>query len=216
MRVCAVDADESTVFIFMALGVTMQSMPKRGRPPEADRRAISLVALKLFERDGFDHVTMDAVATAAEVSRRTLFRLFPSKADLVWDGLDEVLALAKIELATLAKNNASFSAVVEEFFFGMLKHLEDPVVAKLARRRLRLIAQSPVLFGHQAINDLQQVISTAIAATSVPGKAPPVLVANTLVGLAFAAILWWAQNEGVMSASEALRASLKALQVEDA
>ncbi len=61
----------------------MHPEPKGGRPLEVDRQKVSLLALSLFEKRGFDDVTMDEIATAAEISRRTLFRAFPSKADLV-------------------------------------------------------------------------------------------------------------------------------------
>ena len=56
---------------------------------------IAQVALRLFEQKGFEAVTMEDVAKAASVSRRTLFRHFPSKADLVWAGTDEVLGVLK-------------------------------------------------------------------------------------------------------------------------
>ena len=65
---------------------------RRGRPQEADPREIARIALELFEREGFDRVTMDEIADAASVSRRTLFRLFPSKWDLVWGSLGGVVA----------------------------------------------------------------------------------------------------------------------------
>lgn len=61
--------------------------------------AIEQVAFDLFEREGFDATTMDDIATAVGVSRRTLFRYYPSKNDILWGQFDDSLrALA----ATLA------------------------------------------------------------------------------------------------------------------
>jgi AcrR family transcriptional regulator len=42
------------------------------------------VAFRLFREHGFDATTADDIANAAGVSRRTLFRYFPSKEDLVF------------------------------------------------------------------------------------------------------------------------------------
>jgi AcrR family transcriptional regulator len=46
----------------------MQPRAKRGRPQEVDPRHVSRVALQLFERRGFDQVTMDEIAEAASVT----------------------------------------------------------------------------------------------------------------------------------------------------
>lgn len=47
------------------------------------RDALRAAAMRLFTERGFDGVTMDDVASAAGVSRRTAFRYFRSKDDLV-------------------------------------------------------------------------------------------------------------------------------------
>lgn len=50
------------------------------------RRRLAATALELFLEHGFDSVSVADVAAAAEVSKPTLFRYFPSKEDLVLDG----------------------------------------------------------------------------------------------------------------------------------
>nr|WP_225957247.1 TetR family transcriptional regulator [Amycolatopsis lexingtonensis] len=47
------------------------------------RTAISTAAIRLFLERGFDAVGVAEVASAAEVSKRTLFAYFPTKEDLV-------------------------------------------------------------------------------------------------------------------------------------
>jgi AcrR family transcriptional regulator len=186
------------------------SLPRpRGRPVEVDRRHVALVALRLFERQGFDLVTMDEVAEAASVSRRTCFRLFPSKADLVWDGLAELLEVLKPRVAALAGKAMSPVALLEEVFLESLRTLDDPAVAKEARRRLRLIAASPGLLNHHTLEELQSLVRKLIGDQESPGDPPSALVAQALVAVGFSAVLWWAQQDGAMSAADAFRASLQ-------
>jgi AcrR family transcriptional regulator len=63
------------------------------RPERADaarnREKILRAAAELFERDGVDAVSMDAVARAAGVSKGTLFHRFGSRAGLAMALLDE-------------------------------------------------------------------------------------------------------------------------------
>jgi AcrR family transcriptional regulator len=167
-----------------------------------------LVALRLFERKGFDQVTMDEIAEAAEVSRRTLFRTFPSKTELVWDGLGEVLGELKRRAVEQAETKASLPELVEGVFALTLRRFEDPAAAKVARRRLRLIGASPELLNHQTIDELQAVLTSMIAAARKPGDPPPDLMARTLVAVGFSSILWWAQQEEGASAAKAFRDSL--------
>ncbi|MEU9864233.1 TetR family transcriptional regulator [Streptomyces sp. NPDC047971] len=54
----------------------------RERKRERTRQAISEAAIALFLEKGFDAVPVAEVAAAAEVSKPTLFRYFPTKEDL--------------------------------------------------------------------------------------------------------------------------------------
>ncbi|WP_030227000.1 TetR/AcrR family transcriptional regulator [Streptomyces sp. NRRL WC-3626] len=55
----------------------------RARKRERTRDAIGAAAVSLFLEHGFDRVSVNDVAAAAEVSKPTLFRYFPTKEDLV-------------------------------------------------------------------------------------------------------------------------------------
>ncbi|WP_353946854.1 TetR family transcriptional regulator [Streptomyces sp. HUAS MG91] len=59
----------------------------RERKKEQTRQRIAAVALRMFTERGFDAVTVNEIAEAAEVARTTLFAYFPAKESLVLDGV---------------------------------------------------------------------------------------------------------------------------------
>jgi AcrR family transcriptional regulator len=54
------------------------------------REAIAQAAADLFHQRGFDAVTIDDVARAADVSRQTVFNYFPTKEQMLFDREDEI------------------------------------------------------------------------------------------------------------------------------
>jgi AcrR family transcriptional regulator len=61
----------------------------RERKKEQTRQRIAATALRLFGERGFDAVTVNEIAEAAEVAKATLFAYFPTKESLVLDGVGE-------------------------------------------------------------------------------------------------------------------------------
>lgn len=53
----------------------------------ATRRRIAETALELFQRQGYADTTIDQIASAADVGRRTIFRHFPTKEAILVDHL---------------------------------------------------------------------------------------------------------------------------------
>jgi AcrR family transcriptional regulator len=66
----------------------------RTRKRLATRLSISDTATRLFLERGFDAVTIDEIAAAADVGRMTVFNHFPRKEDMFFDREEEVQALA--------------------------------------------------------------------------------------------------------------------------
>ena len=128
-------------------------MPKingtaRGRPPSTTHGHVGEVALRLFRQRGFEQTTVDDIAAELGIARRTLFRYFPSKNDIVWGDFDSVLDRLRAELG--ARDPAA----------PMLDTLREAVVASNAypaellpelRTRITLITRVPALQAHSML-----------------------------------------------------------------
>jgi AcrR family transcriptional regulator len=102
----------------------------RERKKARTRAAIQEVALRLFERQGYEATTVEQIADAAEVSPSTFFRYFPTKEDVaLYDALDPLFISAfeaqPAELSPLA----AMRAAIREVFAS-----ESPEVAGQAVR----------------------------------------------------------------------------------
>jgi len=62
---------------------TGEPQSRRARKKQRTREQIYATAMRLFERDGFDGVTIEQICEAADVARGTFFRHFPSKSSLL-------------------------------------------------------------------------------------------------------------------------------------
>ncbi|WIE83999.1 TetR family transcriptional regulator [Curtobacterium sp. MCPF17_021] len=164
-----------------------------GRPRTIDPDAVSLVALRLFDDRGFDAVSMDDVAAAAGVSRRSLFRLFPNKAALVWGGLGEFAARFREALRSRPADEPSAVALRAAYRIGAT--FPDDAV-EVTRRRLRVIRANPSLehVGAATVTALTDEILRYVAERDgVTADDLAVAVrAHTLAAAASAALTWWA------------------------
>lgn len=122
--------------------------PRMGRQPSTTRAALSHTALQLFLERGFENTTVDDVALAAGIGRRTLFRYFPSKNDLPWGDFEAELARMRAFLAATAPTvplvDALAAAVVE---FNRLPSQEIPY----HRERMNLLMNVPALAAHSTL-----------------------------------------------------------------
>jgi AcrR family transcriptional regulator len=64
-------------------------LDRRSRKRLATRQVISTAATRLFLERGFDQVTVDEIAAAADVGRMTVFNHFPRKEDMFFDRDEE-------------------------------------------------------------------------------------------------------------------------------
>ncbi|MDT7591250.1 MAG: hypothetical protein QOH45_781, partial [Pseudonocardiales bacterium] len=94
----------------------------RERKQERQRAELVAVGIQLFAQRGFDATTVDEVAEAAGVSRRTLFRYFGTKGDIVMDWargttamLTEALRRRPLDEHPMVSLHAVFAAMCASF-----------------------------------------------------------------------------------------------------
>ncbi|MEU3573887.1 TetR family transcriptional regulator [Kitasatospora sp. NPDC036755] len=92
---------------------------------ERTRRAISEAAITLFLEHGFDRVSVADVATAAEVSKPTLFSYFPSKEDLVVHRFADHQEQAAEVVRARQPGEPVLDALLRDFLAGLARR--DPV-----------------------------------------------------------------------------------------
>jgi AcrR family transcriptional regulator len=94
--------------------ISLEGEGRRERNRARTRRALEDAALRLFADRGFDGVTIEDIAAAADVSPRTFFRYFASKDDVI--RLDpERLRLVVDGLAARPAGEAPLRALREAF-----------------------------------------------------------------------------------------------------
>jgi AcrR family transcriptional regulator len=102
-------------------------------------RRLEAAALELFAVRGFDAVTVDDLAAAGGVGRRTFFRYFPTKLDVVLGELDDLLAALVATLRTVPSVDPVTAC--REAFLQVNAYADGDV--PVLRRRLRLIETVP-------------------------------------------------------------------------
>ncbi len=166
-----------------------------GRPPGTSRGAVTRTALEMFAERGFDETTVDDIADALGVSRRTLFRYFASKNDMVWGDFDWVLARLRRCLEDTKPDEPLHEALGRAVVQS--NRYEDDQLPEL-RIRMRLITGVPALQAHSALRyaEWREVIAEWVAARVAvePGDLIPQTVAHAALGTSMAAFLVWVDD----------------------
>lgn len=187
--------------------------PKRGRPPVTSAPLIARAALDLFLRDGFESTTLDAVAAAAGVSKRTLFQYFPSKSAIVWHGAQEAYEALLTSLDN-ARDGDDWHSQVADALIASLQFPDDDLDS--LQMRLQLIEAEPVLQGNLFTDTYPQLSAITYRISqglkTDPDDLAPFVLARTMWVAAVSALLWWARtNRG--DPRDAVRQALAMLEI---
>lgn len=184
----------------------VQSLVERKRA--AVRRELTGIALELFLRQGYAQTTVDAIGEAAGISRRTFFRYYSSKEEVVigkWEAMGEDI------IARFASRPSSEDSVtaIRASLDVVTEHYLDPdhLAASLAFDRI--VAENPQLsaaFLYQV--SLIELQLTAALVKRDPGT--PRAYHRALIGAAGSCLLA-AMDDVLPQRPEDLGATLDAL-----
>jgi TetR/AcrR family transcriptional regulator, regulator of mycofactocin system len=115
---------------------------RRGRPPGTSARELEVISLRLFSEQGFEDTTVERIAAAAGVSRRTFFRYFDSKADVLWHAFDGEVRALRAAFAAVPPHLPPMAAI-RQVVVGVNRYRAEDVPE--LRTRMNLIGSVPAL-----------------------------------------------------------------------
>jgi TetR/AcrR family transcriptional regulator, regulator of mycofactocin system len=176
----------------------MLPQPRVGRRRSTTPHHITDVAIDLFAAQGFAEVSVDDVAQAAGIARRTLFRYYASKNAIPWGDFDTHLA----HLRDLLDDVGEQVPLGEALRAALLAfNTFDESETARHRQRMRVILQTEEL---QAYSMTMYAGWREVIAGFVAGRRGvkttdlvPQTVAWTMLGVALSAYEHWLSDEAV-------------------
>jgi mycofactocin system transcriptional regulator len=169
------------------------------------RARIEQAALDLFTAQGFEQVTIDDIADAARISRRTFFRYVTAKADAVWGDFDAHVLRLEAILAAAADRQPVLASICAAYV-----EVNDYAEVGLhtLRQRMRLILTEPALQAHSQVRyaAVDRVVAAHVARRTgvLPERLVPRLVATSARAAATTAFEVWLAD-GRITLAAALR-----------
>jgi AcrR family transcriptional regulator len=121
--------------------MAQKSTPIREQTRAVVRSLLARTAVELFAAKGYDDTTLDEVAAAAGVSRRTLFNYFRNKEDLALSGLSEQGELIAARFAERPADEDPWVSLRAAFH----------VVAEIETTAERRLEMTTLLFGNESL-----------------------------------------------------------------
>ena len=168
-----------------------------GRKRVTSRAELEQAAFALFAANGFERTTVDDIAAAAGIGRRTFFRYFPSKNDVPWGAFELELEKMRDRLKACPREVPLMDAIrLALIDFNRVAPAQVP----LHRRRMELILRVPTLLAHSTLRFTawRQVVAEFVAERtgSRPDELAPQVIAHAILGVAVAAYEHWLDQDG--------------------
>jgi len=176
----------------------MMAQPRVGRRRSTTPGHITDVALDLFAARGFAEVSVDDVAQAAGIARRSLFRYYASKNAILWGDFDAHLAHLQ-ELLDNVDPRVSLNEALRGALLAFNTFDECETVRH--RQRMRVILETAELqaYSMTMYAGWREVMAGFVAhRLGVKTTDPlPQTVAWTMLGVALSAYEHWLSDESV-------------------
>ena len=132
------------------------------RKRQAVRSYLSEVALRLLTDRDFESVTVDEIAAAAGLSRRSFFRYFASKEDVVFQFLDQMAERLRDAIVAWPPGESPLAAVHAALRPRVAAYVAD---ADRTLALVRLLQRSPALRAREleSRQRLHELVAEAIA-----------------------------------------------------
>jgi mycofactocin system transcriptional regulator len=163
-----------------------------GRRRATSHAELEQAAFALFAVRGFDATTVDEIAAAAGIGRRTFFRYFPSKNDIPWGAFEVELERMRVRLKACPPEIPLADAIrVALIDFNRV----TPAQVPLHRRRMELILRVPTLLAHSTLRFTawREVVAEFVAERTGRRQddLAPQAIAHAVLGVAIAAYEHW-------------------------
>lgn len=136
----------------------------RERKKLAAWRAIQTAALRLFEERGFEAVSVEEIAAAANVSRSTFFNYFASKEAVVFDQDPEQRDQWRAVMAARPADEALWDSLTAILIgFGEIFRDRVPLQRRLKERSPALAKSSWDVVDEQFLADLREWVASRIS-----------------------------------------------------
>jgi TetR/AcrR family transcriptional regulator, regulator of mycofactocin system len=180
------------------ISMSREPASRVGRRRSTTGDHITNVALELFASRGFDEVSVDDVARAAGIARRTLFRYYPSKNAIPWGDFDAHLDHMR-ELLDAVPADAPTAVALRSALLAFNDF--DEAETAHHRQRMRVILETDALQAHSMTMyaGWRAVVAEFVARRLglEVGDLVPQTTAWSMLGVALSAYEYWLADGSV-------------------
>ncbi|MEV0144883.1 MULTISPECIES: TetR/AcrR family transcriptional regulator [unclassified Nonomuraea] len=173
----------------------------RERKKAETRQAVHEAALRLTVEHGLDNVTVEAIADAANISRRTFSNYFDGKEDALLYGDEQRLGTLVRRVHEQPADRSAWQALR-----GALESLYDEVgnTDRELHLRTRLAMRHPSLLARQLANRvrLESELSQAVAGREQQSDVSPEMLTAAFLAALRVATQWWCAEQETRSLRE--------------